>query len=95
VARAARERGGSTYGLCVTGVYEGEPREKTGHVNSLLHFALAGEGQIVTRQTAFTGTRDWIAQGGTEMGLDMVRRHLKGLPVDEKIDFERAAAAKT
>jgi hypothetical protein len=25
----------------------------------------------------------------------MVRRHLKGLPVDEKIDFERAAPAKT
>jgi nicotinamide-nucleotide amidase len=49
---------------------------------------------VVARQATFTGNRDWIAQGGTEMGLDVIRRHLKGLPLDERIDFEKMPAAE-
>jgi len=35
------------------------------------------------------GAGDWIRAGAVEMGLDCLRRHLLGLPVDERIDFER------
>ena len=35
------------------------------------------------------GGRDWVRAGAAELGLDCLRRHLLGLPVDERIDFER------
>ena len=43
----------------------------------------------VTRQARLVGGRDWVRIGATELGLDCLRRHLLGLPVDERIDFER------
>jgi nicotinamide-nucleotide amidase len=43
----------------------------------------------VARQARLIGNRDWIRAGAVEMGLDCLRRHLLGLPVDERIDFER------
>jgi nicotinamide-nucleotide amidase len=43
----------------------------------------------VARQARLIGNRDWIRAGAVEMGLDCLRRHLFGLPVDERIDFER------
>ena len=92
-ALATRERAGASHALAVTGAYAGDPRAKTGHTDGMLFFALATPEGVQSRQAAFTGTRDWIAQGGTEMGLDVIRRHLKGLPLDEKIDFEKTPAA--
>jgi nicotinamide-nucleotide amidase len=47
-----------------------------------------GKGTI-TREAKLAGNRDWVRTGACEMGLDCLRRHLLGLPVDEKIDFER------
>jgi len=43
----------------------------------------------VARQARLIGGRDWVRAGAVEMGLDCLRRHLLGLPVDERIDFER------
>lgn len=43
----------------------------------------------VSRQARLIGGRDWVRAGAVEMGLDCLRRHLLGLPVDERIDFER------
>jgi nicotinamide-nucleotide amidase len=43
----------------------------------------------VSRQARLIGGRDWVRVGATELGLDCLRRHLLGLPVDERIDFER------
>jgi nicotinamide-nucleotide amidase len=43
----------------------------------------------VSRKARLVGLRDWVRNGATEMGLDCLRRHLSGLPVDERIDFER------
>ncbi|HZP99285.1 MAG TPA: CinA family nicotinamide mononucleotide deamidase-related protein [Reyranella sp.] len=43
----------------------------------------------VTRQARLIGNRDWVRAGSVEMALDCLRRHLGGLPVDERIDFER------
>jgi len=44
---------------------------------------------VVKRVARLVGGRDWVRIGATELGLDCLRRHLSGLPVDERIDFER------
>ena len=33
--------------------------------------------------------RDWVRLGAVELGLDCLRRQLQGLPVHERIDFEK------
>jgi nicotinamide-nucleotide amidase len=46
---------------------------------------------VASRRSRLVGNRDWIRLGAVEMGLDSLRRFLKGLPIKEKIDFERAS----
>ena len=50
---------------------------------------IADGGGMVQRVARLVGGRDWVRTGATELGLDCLRRHLLGLPVDERIDFER------
>jgi nicotinamide-nucleotide amidase len=50
---------------------------------------IADSGAMVQRVARLVGGRDWVRTGATELGLDCLRRHLLGLPVDERIDFER------
>jgi nicotinamide-nucleotide amidase len=50
---------------------------------------IADANGTVSRQARLIGGRDWVRAGAVELGLDCLRRHLKGLPVDERIDFER------
>lgn len=50
---------------------------------------IADAAGAVARPARLIGTRDWVRAGAVEMGLDCLRRHLQGLPVDERIDFER------
>src|SRR5579871_858731 len=50
---------------------------------------IADSGGMVQRVARLVGGRDWVRTGATELGLDCLRRHLLGLPVDERIDFER------
>ena len=45
--------------------------------------------QTLRREARLVGNRDWVRTGACELGLDCLRRHLLGLPVDERIDFER------
>jgi nicotinamide-nucleotide amidase len=53
-------------------------------------FLVAMVGVVRAEQHArLLGGRDWIRLGTTEMGLDCLRRFLQGLPVDERIDFEK------
>jgi len=40
------------------------------------------------RHARLPGRRGWIQLGSAELALDCLRRHLYGLPVDERIDFE-------
>ena len=89
VAQAARRQGDTTYGLAVlvdmqTGV---DGREEGGAIA----LAIAAEDGAVGRCSHLAGNRDWVRLGAIEMALDSVRRLLQGLPVDEKIDFEKAA----
>lgn len=49
---------------------------------------------VATRRSRIAGGREWVRLGAIEMGLDSLRRYLLGLPVDERIDFERAEEKK-
>src|SRR6266851_4017029 len=42
-----------------------------------------------TRRSRILGGREWVRLGAVELGLDCLRRQLYGLPVTERIDFER------
>ena len=41
------------------------------------------------RRSRILGGREWVRLGAVEMALDCLRRKLQGLPVTERIDFER------
>ena len=42
-----------------------------------------------SRKARILGGREWVRLGAVEMGLDCLRRYLQGLPVYERIDFEK------
>ena len=44
---------------------------------------------VATRRSRVVGGREWVRLGAVEMALDCLRRYLQGLPVDERIDFEK------
>ena len=44
---------------------------------------------VASRRSRIVGGREWVRLGAVEMGLDCLRRYLQGLPVDERIDFEK------
>ncbi len=47
-----------------------------------------GQG-VASRRSRIVGGREWVRLGAVEMALDCLRRYLQGLPVDERIDFEK------
>jgi nicotinamide-nucleotide amidase len=51
--------------------------------------AIATEREVVSRRSRMLGGREWVRLGAVEMSLDCLRRYLQGLPVDERIDFEK------
>ena len=44
---------------------------------------------VAFRRSRILGGREWVRLGAVELGLDCLRRYLQGLPVVERIDFER------
>ncbi len=86
-ARKLRIRSGSTYALAVL-----MSRPGTGPDHppcASIYFALSGKSGTFNRKTTLPGTRNWVLRGATEMGMDYLRRHLLGLPTDERNDFEQ------
>jgi nicotinamide-nucleotide amidase len=51
--------------------------------------AIVGGESVATRRSRIVGGREWVRLGAVEMGLDCLRRFLLGLPVAERIDFEK------
>jgi nicotinamide-nucleotide amidase len=88
LASAAQVQTGSTHALAVLiDVDKGADRlEFAGSVC----LAIATEGEVASRRSRIVGGRDWVRLGAVEMGLDCLRRYLQGLPVTERIDFEKA-----
>ena len=87
MASGARAASGATYGLAVfVDLDEGADRIDFGGVITI---GIATAESVVTRRSRLVGGRDWLRLGTMEMALDSLRRHLLGLPVDERIDFEK------
>jgi competence/damage-inducible protein CinA-like protein len=87
VAGAARGQTGSTHALAVLiDLDEGADRIDLGGTICL---AVATEQEVASRRSRIVGGREWVRLGAVELGLDCLRRHLQGLPVSERIDFEK------
>ena len=88
-ANAARLQSGATHGLAVLVdmLTDADGRE----VSGIIEVAIATDDGVAVRSSHLAGGRDWVRSGAVEMALDCLRRLLQGLPVDEKIDFEKAA----
>lgn len=87
VAKALLASSGASHALAVLlELDEGADRPDMG---GSICIGLADASGTVTRQARLVGGRDWVRIGATELGLDCLRRQLLGLPVDERIDFER------
>jgi nicotinamide-nucleotide amidase len=86
-ADALRQQTGASHALSVGIELDADPSKPDFGGNVTI--GIADAKGSVTRQARLVGVRDWVRNGAVEMGLDCLRRHLSGLPVDERIDFER------
>ena len=87
VARAARRETGASHALVVLiDLDDGADRIDFGGTICL---AIAADGQVSSRRSRILGGREWVRLGAVELGLDCLRRYLQGLPVYERIDFEK------
>jgi nicotinamide-nucleotide amidase len=87
VGRTLRKDSGASHALALLiELDEGADRPDFG---GTICVGIADTKATVSRQARLIGGRDWVRAGAVELGLDCLRRHLLGLPVDERIDFER------
>jgi nicotinamide-nucleotide amidase len=87
IATAARAQTGATHALAVlVDLDAGADRIDFGGTICL---AIATAYEVTSRRSRIVGGRDWVRLGAVEMGLDCLRRYLQGLPVQERIDFEK------
>ena len=86
-ALALREQSGASHAVAVlVTLDDGADGVQIG---GEIAIGLADAGGVEVRQARLLGGRDWVRLGAVEMGLDSLRRRLKGLPVDEQLDFEK------
>jgi nicotinamide-nucleotide amidase len=86
-AEALRAESGASHALAVAvQLDEGPDRPDFG---ASITVEIADARGTISRTARLVGGRDWVRVGAAELGLDCLRRHLLGLPVDERIDFER------
>jgi nicotinamide-nucleotide amidase len=87
VAQAARRQADASHALAVLiDVDDGADRMDLGGTICL---AVADADGVVSRRSRILGGRDWVRLGAVELALDCLRRHLQGLPVTERTDFEK------
>jgi nicotinamide-nucleotide amidase len=87
VAQAARLQTGATHTLAViVAIEDGEDRIDLG---GTVCIAVATANEVASRRSRLAGGRDWVRLGAVEMGLDSLRRYLRGLPIREPNDFEK------
>lgn len=80
-AEALRKSSGADIALTVDAKLDDEA--------GVVTIGIADAKGTIRRKARLVGNRDWVRTGACELGLDCLRRHLLGLPVDERIDFER------
>ncbi len=87
VAEALAAGSGASHALSVLiELDEGPDRRDLG---GTILIGIASPEGTVTRGTRILGGWEWIRLGAAELALDCLRRHLLGLPVHERIDFEK------
>jgi nicotinamide-nucleotide amidase len=87
VAKCAVRATGATHALSVLiDLDEGADRIEFGGTICL---AIATADDVASRRSRIVGGREWVRLGAVEMALDCLRRYLQGLPVYERIDFEK------
>ena len=84
LAEAVRKSARTTHGLCVLVGPGATPSE------GLVFIGLSRAGETtLTRAACSVGGPERGRGGGSEMGLDCVRRLLSGLSIDDPVDFEK------
>ena len=87
VARAVRNESGASHALAVLiDLDDGPDRIDFG---GTICIGIATADHSESRRSRILGGREWVRLGAAELGLDCLRRFLHGLPVTERIDFER------
>jgi nicotinamide-nucleotide amidase len=87
-AETARRQSGASHALAVLiDLDDGPDRIDFG---GTICIGIATETATESRRSRILGGREWVRLGAVELGLDCLRRQLYGLPVTERIDFERA-----
>ncbi len=88
MAAGARRALGADLAVATTGIAGpegGTPEKPVGHVC----FALATADGVQTATHQLWGTRDWVKLLASQVALDMIRRHLLGLPPWDPALFRR------
>ncbi|MEA2741046.1 MAG: nicotinamide-nucleotide amidase [Acetobacteraceae bacterium] len=87
VAQAAREHTGATHALVVLiELDDGADRMDLG---GTIWIGISTGDRTEFRRSRILGGREWVRLGAVELALDCLRRFLQGLPVVERIDFEK------
>jgi nicotinamide-nucleotide amidase len=87
VTKAAREQTGATHTLAVLiELDDGADRIDFG---GTIWIGIATADRMEFRRSRILGGREWVRLGAVELALDCLRRFLQGLPVVERIDFEK------
>jgi nicotinamide-nucleotide amidase len=87
IADAARRQAGATHVLAVLiELDDGADRIDFG---GTIYLAIATAARTEFRRSRILGGREWVRLGTVELALDCLRRFLLGLPVVERIDFEK------
>ena len=86
LANGLRSRSGCTHALVVLVSLDGKREFDSG---GDVFIGIADGTASISRHARMLGSRSWIRLGATEMGLDCLRRHLYGLSVDQRHDFEK------
>ncbi len=86
-AVALRDQSGASHAISV--LVEMDTGADGVEAGGAISIGLADRAGSVGREARLVGGREWVRLGATEMGLDALRRRLLGLPIDERLDFER------
>src|SRR5436309_12543328 len=87
VARAAQRLTGATHALAVLIELDGGADRID--LGGTVWLAIATSLEATSQRRRILAGREWGRQGAVELGLDCLRRYLQGLPVNERIDFEK------
>ena len=87
-ARGVMQVSGTDHGLAVLIAHGSDAGG--GESDGTIFLAVASNDTAVSRSAQIIGDEHRVRLGAVEMGLDCLRRHLRGLAFDERVDFEKS-----